>query len=178
MSPSPSKGPRRHRRGCYNFLALFPEGMVCGFRPADRSPGGRGETQLCIGVASQTTHSHTHTDRKWLFCCFSWITQPVETHSVTLTFHTRPHVPEKDTPPLRDDYKTWLSDKKNHPGLENTRPEVSPRFIKNSRYLLEGVWISSSHIFSLPFPLLPVSSIIHHHRRWVHSFSLVWGCWL
>jgi len=38
-------------------MALFPDGMVCGFRPADRSRGGRDETQFQISVASQTTHT-------------------------------------------------------------------------------------------------------------------------
>lgn len=51
----------RDRDGCCELMALFPDWMVCGFRLADRSNGGRDETQLRICVACQTTHTQTHT---------------------------------------------------------------------------------------------------------------------
>lgn len=59
--------------------------------------------QLWISVARQTTHMHRHartrTAREWLLGGFTWITQPAETHSVTLAFHTPPHThtPKKKT---------------------------------------------------------------------------------
>lgn len=64
-------------------MALFPDGMVCGFGPADRSNGGRDET-----------NTHTHT--QWLFCCLTWTTEPADTFSHTHILKPPTHTWERD----------------------------------------------------------------------------------
>ena len=134
-------------------MALFPDGMVCGFRPADRSNGGRDETH---------THTHTHTHTQWLLCCLTWITQ---THSVTLTFHTLPHTPERKTnfvllclcARLTAGCETGFGDKMSH---EWTDIIMKPR----------------SFVFIMLWSLLLMSVILFHwlmalSRRHVFFFS-------
>lgn len=102
-----SKGRGRDRDGCCDLMALFPDRMVCGFGPADRSNGGRDETWSFGSVwltkphtcTDMHRHARTRTAREWLVGGFTWITQPAETHSVALAFHTLPHThtPKKKT---------------------------------------------------------------------------------
>lgn len=216
-----SKGCGTDRDGCCDLMALFPDRMVCGFGPADRSNGGRDETCSSGSAWLAKPHTCTHTRARartqleeWLPGRFTWITEPAETHSVALAFHTLPHTPKKKTSysgnlwlcaDIRDDCWAAFLDEMSHKWVSckfqqpyDCQTATFVFFVTHfcqvqatgddSWYILlmsasesccTDTAMSSCHVFLFSsLSSSPTLLFCSHHRWRVHSFSLLWGCWL